>query len=266
MERRGLRNLSVVDDVSAADWIVDGVKGFDRLVAGSLVPGGFEAYARLFHPAHHSVVSHPAHPPHAAHHDEVEVRWDTIATANQRRVHAGMQWPAISESISGSIFGASGDGPWDEEPEDGSLPVAQAAGLLAVLRRFTGSEDCFYAVWEGFGGLAVPLDGTARVEMPARRMVLLRGPLADAAEVSMADWPWQQSPSLWWPADRAWCVATGVDLSSTYLGGGRPCIEAVAAEPGLEVWPVDRDQSLTSDSDTVNRPSRLQQEMLSPPG
>jgi hypothetical protein len=252
VERRGLRDLRVVDDVSAADWIVGGVESFGRSVVGSLVPGGFEGYARLFHPAYRSVVTHPAHPSHSAHLDETEMRWDAIAAANQRQAHAGMQWPAIT--------GPSGDGPWDEEPEDGSLPVVQAAALLSVLSRFTGSEDCFCAVWEGFGGLTVPLDGTPRVEMPARPMVLLRGPLADAAEVSMADWPWQQSPSLWWPADRAWCVATDVDLSSTYVGAGRACVEEVVAEPGLEAWPVAHDQSLTSDSDALNSPGRLRRE------
>lgn len=237
-----MRDLHVVKDVGEADWVVGGVASFGRLVAGSLVPGGFEGYARLFHPAYHSVVAHPAHPAHSAHLDETEVRWGTVAAANQRGAHAGMQWPAVA--------GPSGGGTWDEEPEAGSLPIAQAAALLAVLERFTGSEDCFYAIWDGFGGLTVPLDGP-RVEMPGRPMVLLRGPLADAAEVSMEDWPWQQSPSLWWPEDRAWCVATDVDQNSTYLGASRACVDALVAAPALEVWPVSRDQDLTVESDAV---------------
>jgi hypothetical protein len=252
VERRGLRDLHMVRDVSAADWIADGLESFGRLAVGSLVPGGFEGYARLFHPAYHSVVAHPAHPAHGAHDDEAEVRWDTIAAAGNRQPHAGMQWPAIT--------GASGDDLWDEEPEAGSLPIAQATSLLAVLTRFTGSDDCFYAVWDGFGALSVPLDGP-RLALPSRPMILLRGPLADAADLSMGDWPWQQSPSLWWPSDRAWCVATDVDQTSTYVGGSAACIEAVVTEPALEAWPVDRTQSLTGDSDTVNRPSRLQQDL-----
>ena len=28
-------------------------------------------------------------------------------------------------------------------------------------------------------------------------------------------------PNLWWPADRAWRVASDIDLPSTYLGGTR---------------------------------------------
>jgi hypothetical protein len=247
VERRGLRDLQIENDVSQADWVVGGVESSGRLVVGSLVPEGFAGYARLFHPAYHFETPPPAqepHPPHEhlGHDHESEVRWDTIAQAGQWRAHAGMQWSAISA-----------DGPWDEEPEIGSLPIAQATHLLGVLRRFTDAEECFYAVWEGFGALAVPVEGVPHVEMPARSMVLLRGPLADAADVSMDDWPWQQSPSLWWPADRAWCVATDVDQNTTYIGAGRDCVEALVATPALEVWAVERDQSLTADSDELNR-------------
>jgi hypothetical protein len=282
VERKGLRGLRVVEDVSAADWIRAGVESFGRLVVGSLVPAGFEAYARVFHPAYRFGPAHPPPPtdrPHPAHlsdaahgshhtqahlaHDEdVEVRWEAVAEANGRRAHAGMQWPGISGFPSFQA-GAAQPGLWDDEPETGSLPIAQATDLLAVLRRFTGAEEGFCAVWDGFGALSAPLGDAPRVDLPARPMVLLHGPLADVAEVSMEDWPWQQSPSLCWPADRAWCVATDVDQNTTYLGASRPGVEAVLAEPRLEVWSVTREQSLTGDSDEVNAPSRFRREVRS---
>ena len=42
--------LHLVDDVSAADWIVAGVRNFQYDV-GSLLPVTYEAYARVLHPA-----------------------------------------------------------------------------------------------------------------------------------------------------------------------------------------------------------------------
>lgn len=38
------------DDVSPADWIIDQIHDF-AVDVGSVIPEGFEAYARLFHPA-----------------------------------------------------------------------------------------------------------------------------------------------------------------------------------------------------------------------
>jgi len=45
-----LGDLRLVDDVSSADWIVAHVRNFEHDV-GSLLPVGFAAYARVFHPA-----------------------------------------------------------------------------------------------------------------------------------------------------------------------------------------------------------------------
>jgi hypothetical protein len=47
-----------------------------------------------------------------------------------------------------------------------------------------------------------------------------------------------QSPNLWWPADRAWCVASDIDLPSTYLGGTRALVEEVPGDDRLEAVPA----------------------------
>ncbi|NIZ91358.1 hypothetical protein [Kineococcus rubinsiae] len=241
MRREGLGQLwQLPDDVSAADWIVAAVRTFDHTV-GSLVPPVFEAYARVFHPA--------------ARRDDfgrdVSVSWAEVAAANGRQAHAGMEWVAVTGSWE-YHHGQTQSEVWDLEPVEGSLPAAQAAALVPVLARSTGTpDDCLYAVWEGFGALG--LAGVAKtVAMPSREMLLFTGPLSQAAQVSMEEGPREQSPSLWWPADRAWCVATDVDLMTTYVGGSRACIDAVLAAPGLEAWDVDHRQRVTWDSDTLN--------------
>ena len=246
MRREGLGELrQLADDVSAADWVVAAVRDFDHTV-GSLVPPVFEAYARVLHPAWRRDESG----------QEVEVAWAQVAAANGRQAHAGMEWVAITGSWK-YHHGQAQPGVWDGEPVQGSLPGAQGEALVAVLARFTATaQECFFAIWEGYD---LPLPTVAKtVPMPQREMQLLTGPLTQAGQasrvgqVSMETTAWEQSPSLWWPADRAWCVATDVDLMSTYVGGSRACIDAVLAAPGLEAWEVQDRQGVTYDSDVLN--------------
>jgi hypothetical protein len=68
----------------------------------------------------------------------------------------------------------------------------------------------------------------------------------------MAAEPSEQSASLWWPADRAWFVATDIDLVTTFVGGSAACVRDVLDHPLLEAAPVPADQRFTWDADTVN--------------
>jgi hypothetical protein len=51
------------------------------------------------------------------------------------------------------------------------------------------------------------------------------------------------SPNLWWPDDRAWCVATEIDLAWTYVGGPAALISDVLANPRLEAQPASPDDN-----------------------
>lgn len=81
------------------------------------------------------------------------------------------------------------------------------------------------------------LDGP-RVELPARRHLLATGPIVAATTFTdpgrPADVPWDQSPNLWWPEDRSWCVATDVDLQWSYLAGSRELVDEVLASAAVE--------------------------------
>jgi hypothetical protein len=61
-----------------------------------------------------------------------------------------------------------------------------------------------------------------------------------------------QSPSLFWPEDRAWCVATEIDLDSTYVGGSPQLIEALLNDPRFEAWPAQLEDPIDSGGDDVN--------------
>jgi len=71
-------------DAGPASWVIAGRRGFAESVL-SLVPEGFEAYARIFHPAWN-------------YEPEAPVRWRDIARANGRTAHRMMQWPSITSS------------------------------------------------------------------------------------------------------------------------------------------------------------------------
>ena len=66
------------------------------------------------------------------------------------------------------------------------------------------------------------------------------------------DWFDAQSPNLFWPADRSWCVGTEIDLDSTLVAGSTVLVEAVLADPELETWPVEPGDLLGIDGDMVN--------------
>lgn len=66
---------------------------------------------------------------------------------------------------------------------------------------------------------------------------------------ALGEW---QSPSEWWPADRAWATSNDTDLDSTLVGGSRALVDDLLADERLEALPWPVDGSLWSDADTVN--------------
>jgi hypothetical protein len=72
----------------------------------------------------------------------------------------------------------------------------------------------------------------------------LEGPLDAVGEIG-ASTHWQgkswfepESPNLWWPDDRAWCVATEIDLDSTYVGGSATMIRELLSDSRFEALEV----------------------------
>jgi hypothetical protein len=248
--------LELADDVSAADWLDDALQPWTRpgddgsVWVASFVPDRYEAFARILHP----------------------LRWGTggggrwTELAAPRGVTIG---PATTFNEASGL--RSGDGErWDRyHPSDGSLPAAEMAALGAALAPHTGTaDDCVFCFWVGSGvwgsdngetyyghltdeaneALNAPIrerwqreiaamKGIPEVRLPAREHYLFTGPLARTARPFRFGM-WEQSPSMWWPADRAWFVASEVDGFSSYVGGPQAAIDAVLASPELEAIAV----------------------------
>ena len=90
--------------------------------------------------------------------------------------------------------------------------------------------------------------------------------LFEAGALSFSDpaWPgrapWidenrgSQSPSILWPDDHSWVLATEIDFDSTLVAGTKELVQELLQTPGLEVLPLRIDADLTWDGDRLNRP------------
>jgi hypothetical protein len=228
-------------DAGAADWVVAGLRGFGESVL-SLVPAGFSAYLRVFHPAYGT--DGP---------ERADVTWAQIAAANRRHMHAGAQLGSITGSERYESEGQPGV--FDEPPATGAIPPDPLDRLTRVLARHTSTPGaCSFAVWDGWGWLPPEVRSAPTFSVPHRTYHLLTGPVGAVRELADAWQPLRapQSPSLWWPQDRAWCVATEVDLKTTYVGADPSCVRDLLSLPGVEAATVAPDLGVDWLSDTLN--------------
>lgn len=231
-------------DVSPGTWLQERLwtwgPGSPRqgVAVGCLVPEGFQAYARVLHPAGRETDG-----------GFEAVRWWEIASWTGRTVHPLMQFHRIANL---PAFPGHRAPPWGTVPLEGSLPTAEGERLVAILRAFTATADrCYLGVWEGFG---VPeLNAFAelpRLTLPHRAYFLFRGPIDAVTSLSIGTF--RQPPGLWWPEDRGWCVATDIDLSETYIAASETCVRQVVADPSLEAYAVPLDGRIDVDGDVIN--------------
>ena len=233
-------------EIEAADWIVAALRTFAESVL-SLVPEGFSSYVRVFHPAYRFDRQSPE-----LWETRTRLRWAEVAAANGTRPHPGMQWLALTRGY--EFLHRAQPGVYDYPPREGSLPDELVRPLTAVLRRHTAAaERCWFAVWNGFGGgMREDIRSAATFRVPGRDYFLLRGPIGAISESALSHAHYYQSVNIWWPDDRAWCVATEIDLDTTYIGCSEACRDNFLAERELEALEVDPASGITYTSDTIN--------------
>ena len=253
--------------IAEAAWIADRLASFASGVT-AIVPKNFEAYVRIFHPG-------------KDHDTNQFIRWSEMAAMSGRTMHRLAQIHAIN-GLDITDVDPSG-------PRSGNLPPQLLKALCETLSENTATpEACYFCLWEGYGWSPdaggritfTPLgyEGPAeepfsysdsvpefirnawssewRVHLPERDYLFFEGPVESATEFGhylTADHFLPQSPSLFWPRDRAWCVASEIDLYCTLVGGSDALVESLIANPALEAWRVFPDDPITSDSDTINR-------------
>ncbi|MFI5281652.1 MAG: hypothetical protein ACHQ0J_00810 [Candidatus Dormibacterales bacterium] len=265
----GWQDVVPSEDVDVADWIRHRLHGFAEDV-GSVIPSGFTAYARIFHPAVRLRV--------AAEDPEVELRWSDVAAVYGKTVHPEMQFHTI---VGHALFAPQVELAGFYEPREGVLSLSQSAALVQRLARHTSTpNECWFCLWDGYGDLhpgsirtltshyvgtglprlfrilALKLrpyrepprrfpSQVRRVKLPEREYFMFKGSVAQAAG-------WDEGPNLWWPEDRAWCVASEIDFPYTYVGGSQDLIDEIVHHSAIEALPSALDHGITADSDKIN--------------
>lgn len=238
----------------AAAWLKPRIQWGNDWVAGT-VGTGYPAYARVFHP-----LDDGPHPP----------RWAQVATQHGRTMHPSAQWEHISSTVAPTDTMSRGRG-FPGEPDIGNLHPEALTVLCTILRDHTTTpDDCWFAVWDGWGwqhpeahsimqftrddAPAPPIaqaPAAKRLNLAApkfslahRDYYLFNGPVEDATRIGdwvTAEWFDPQSPSIFWPTDHVWCVATEIDFDSTLVGGTPDLINAVVESSNLEAMPIAPD-------------------------
>ena len=200
----------------------------------SIIPRGYQSYAKIFHPAYLG-------------NENREITWRELAQYFNRQPHSQMQWHKIVGDdlryFQMKII----------ESAVGHLPRKKAEALIEVLSKYTKTpDDCLFGIWTGWGGIDAEKrwPEAAAFQIPEREYILLRGPIQAAASTVLPDY--EQSASLWWPRDRAWCVATEIDMMWTFVGSSTHCIEELLEVGCLEVYHTNSDDRVDINADMIN--------------
>jgi hypothetical protein len=219
------------DDVEPAEWIRAALRPWTNgqlLRISSLVPAGYPTHGRILHRAWNA---------------SRDVRWREIAAANGRQLHAETRYNELVGWVPDAQH-QSPPSPWGQ-PYRGSLRPSECVAVAEVLAGHTTTPDeCWFCLWEGYGTPVLNrLAETApRVMLENRNCLLFRGRVAAAS--AFRSEPWFQSPTLWWPEDRAWCVASEVDIFSTYFAGTPESLRALMDHRNLEVLECTAEQEI----------------------
>lgn len=265
------RDLSLANGAVVGAWIKPRLDGEFGAVTRH-VPKGFEAYARIFHPAFDRLGN--------------TVSWKKVAQECGTTPHRQMQWHSIlgfanADDLQGSYSPEDRSGPrwvgWD--PPTGAMTIDVLDALCELLDKHTiDASHCFFGLCtiRGWAAPECP-DDPPLLELPCERNhVVLTGSLS-AIDQIMHDWltstqtslsiggvgqeranprlpklKQREAPNLIWPADHSWLVTSDVDFDSTLVGGSRPLIQSITESNSLEAWEVDSTDSLADDADIVN--------------
>lgn len=238
-------------DVIQADWVKERLDDFTSGTVSSVVPAGFDAYARILHP-----VETPLHGARL-------VRWRDVANWGGQVLSAQSLWLAVAMPE----VKPEHPRPWRSQgPHQGSLYADDARALAAIAGRFTDTPDqCWCCIWEGFGwwsrswlvapGQLAPPPPPSPIPIEAKdwpkvhtryRDYFLYEESLETSFVEAIEILEGHSPNLWWPSDHAWCVGTEIDLDSTYVGGPKPFIDAILQSEELEAFEVGSTDSTSA--------------------
>ena len=239
----------------------DGMENPARTAVGGMLPRGFDAYARVLHPA--SV-------------DDRALSWAEVAERVGTPLTPDKWFQDLADSADELGYGFSA-------PRLGEIPDEVLSVLIPTLLSHTTSTQGWFCLWEGWGFVHGTMGRTvfwpAGSPSTGRASHFSARPAFDAADLRACRLPWRpdyvlfagqleaigelgaevtwdpidgdgiqdrpttevytQTPSLFWPEDRAWCAANDIEASFTCIGGTVRLIDTLYSSAALEVAPLD---------------------------
>lgn len=210
-----------VEEEHVLPWTLDEVPEGEWAGVAGILPSGYDAYLRVFHPF----------TPEDFDHDwlvvpETRRSWRSMGAA------AGVViGPTTTLSSLRPAFAADplGTGPWSIG--EGVLDLATATELYETLSADGPGPFCFE-----FGLAAIIGTDDHRVRL--FRSSTLEGWRSAVEQVRAAGSLGIISPEAVWPDDLRWIAFTDYDLTSTYVAADRATADRLLAHPTLEVVEV----------------------------
>lgn len=207
-------------EVHEADWAISRLDAEHPYEVRGLVPSVFEAYVRVLHAVRTTGRA-----------GRRLTRWrDLAGAAGLAALGRQVQFHQVTAQAGISEPGVT---------LHGHLADEDLGALGDVLAGHTGTADrCWFGVWTGYGPPGDDqIPGITMSAPLAREYYLYSGALPDVGTLG-------PGPGIWWPDDRAWFVASDVDLDSTYIGGSVALASRLLNCPPLEVLPAEPDDSI----------------------
>ena len=268
-------------DVSAADWIAPRLRPWGGPLGtpvASIVPEGFDSYVRIFHPASGTAWGEL-------------LAWQVVADWSGRTFHPLAQFSSMATPVARV---AELPPFLEPPAPGVLVPRVVESLVEVLAKRTDTPLSCHFAIWEGWGLLAgghsrivsishddkgpdtLPVDRETlemdiaefqrhvallpRLRHLHRAYVMGRGPVDIACR--LYDQPLGSdtgltlglTAQLWWPDDRAWVVASEIDLDSTVVAATTATAAALIESGGLEALLVPSNGRLDLGGDDVNGP------------
>ncbi|GAA0442682.1 hypothetical protein GCM10009544_01790 [Streptomyces stramineus] len=171
-----------------------------------LLPGGFDAYVRIFHQFE------------APDGSGLTQSWWSRAADSGESFHAELTHYSLLDAPKPVWLARTG------EPDDRTRRA-----LVRVLTATTGDEPVFFAydLEALLNGEEQPLIRTA----PLPELETLRK-MVEEEHTAM------DGPEFWWPHDRSWVVTSDHDLTSTYVGCSQETAERILSDDEIEALSV----------------------------
>jgi hypothetical protein len=198
--------VDAASDATAGQWIAEVLHPFAAGV-GSIVPPGFADYVEVRHETEGS-------PPTALLASLASAGVDHTSTPDRC-------WFAIWD----------GYGWFNGSADYGTRARRTAIGRALARRHIRALQRRHDAQRQRLRAEAAAIP---RLQLPQRSYYLLVGPVSCASRLHAQSVPItsSQAPNLWWPDDRAWCVASEIDLPVSYIGGPTEFIDRVLRDLG----------------------------------